>query len=245
MISVEKISKSFGNLTALHDINFRIERGEIVALLGPNGAGKTTLIRLMTGLLSPTEGRIVYQDKDIAKERVSVLHQIGYIPENAPLYNDMTVFEFLNFTAEIWNIKEQILEERLKHLVNKLELKTVLNRPIGELSKGYRHRVAIAGALIHGPKILIMDEPSEGLDPNQKYGLRSFIREFASQGAVLLSTHIMEDVEAIANRIILLNEGKMVTDTTPMRLKYQMPERDLSSAFRRITEKQNQEGIRA
>lgn len=245
MISVEKISKSFGNLTALHDINFRIERGEIVALLGPNGAGKTTLIRLMTGLLSPTEGRIVYQDKDIAKERVSVLHQIGYIPENAPLYNDMTVFEFLNFTAEIWDIKEQILEERLKHLVNKLELKTVLNRPIGELSKGYRHRVAIAGALIHGPKILIMDEPSEGLDPNQKYGLRSFIREFASQGAVLLSTHIMEDVEAIANRIILLNEGKMVTDTTPMRLKYQMPERDLSSAFRRITEKQNQEGIRA
>lgn len=245
MISVEKISKSFGNLIALHDISFRIERGEIVALLGPNGAGKTTLIRLMTGLLSPTEGRIVYQDKDIAKERVSVLHQIGYIPENAPLYNDMTVFEFLNFTAEIWDIKEQILKERLKHLVNKLELKTVLNRPIGELSKGYRHRVAIAGALIHGPKILIMDEPSEGLDPNQKYGLRSFIREFASQGAVLLSTHIMEDVEAIANRIILLNEGKMVTDTTPMRLKYQMPERDLSSAFRRITEKQNQEGIRA
>ncbi len=236
MISIEKISKNFGPVAALQNLNFKINYGEIVALLGPNGAGKTTLIRLMTGLLSPDDGKIKYDEEEISADRVKVLQKIGYIPENAPLYNEMTPYEFLKFTSDIWDIKDQIFSDRLEQLINKLDLRTVMSRPIGELSKGYRHRVAIAGALIHAPKILIMDEPSEGLDPNQKYGLRKFIKDFSTQGAVLISTHIMEDVEAIADRIVMINEGKLVADTTPMRLKYQMPERDLSSAFRRITE---------
>lgn len=234
MINVEKITKSFEKLNVLSNISFKIGKGEIVALLGPNGAGKTTLIRLMTGILAPDKGTIYYDEENIQQQRVSILKKIGYIPENAPLYKEMTPYEYLKYTGSLWNIKEQTFKERLQQLLTKLDLLSVINRPISELSKGYRHRVAIAGALIHGPEILILDEPSEGLDPNQKYGLRQFLKEFALQGTVILSTHIMEDVEAIANRVILIKNGSVIADTTPIRLKYQMPEKDLISAFRRL-----------
>ncbi len=238
MITVKGLCKNFEHIEALKDINFTISRGEIVALLGPNGAGKTTLIRLLTGLLSPSEGEIFYNDEKLSTNRVAVLSQIGYIPENAPIYKDMSTYEFLHYTAQLKNLSADIFEERLKQLIKSLELTEAMNRQIGELSKGFRHRVAIAAAVLHAPDILILDEPSEGLDPNQKFALRKFIQKFAARGLVIISTHIMEDVEALAGRIILLNNGRIIEDTTPFKLKYKMPDKDLSSAFRRITSSQ-------
>lgn len=240
MITIKGLSKQFGDIKALEDINFSVSRGEILALLGPNGAGKTTLIRLLTGLLSPSQGEIYYDDEKLSQNRVAILNHIGYIPENAPLYNDMSVYEFLRFAARLHKMNDRQIAEKQTDLVRTLELQDVINRRIGELSKGYRHRVAIAGATIHSPNILILDEPSEGLDPNQKYALRLFLKRFSTQGIVIMSTHILEDVEAIASRIILLNHGKIIEDSTPFQLRYRMPERDLSTVFRRLTQTKKQ-----
>ena len=152
----------------------------------------------------------------------------------------MSVYEFLIFAARLNKMKDRQIAEKQTDLVRTLELQDVINRRIGELSKGYRHRVAIAGATIHSPNILILDEPSEGLDPNQKYALRQFLKRFSTQGIVIMSTHILEDVEAIASRIILLNHGKIIEDSTPFQLRYRMPERDLSTVFRRLTQTKKQ-----
>ena len=214
MIRISGLSKSFGEVKALDNLSFSAGNGEILALLGPNGAGKTTLIRLMTGLLSPDAGEIFFDDVNIMDHRVEALRRIGYVPENSP---------------------PNVFSRRLEELVEHLGLAPVVNRRIGTLSKGFRHRVGIAAALIHAPEILILDEPSEGLDPNQKYALQKFIKNFSSCGTVILSTHILEDVEAVASRILLLHNGVLIKDTTPARLKYLMPERSLAAAFRRIT----------
>lgn len=235
MIRISGLSKSFGEVKALDNLSFSAGNGEILALLGPNGAGKTTLIRLMTGLLSPDAGEIFYDDINIMDHRVEALRRIGYVPENSPLYADMTSFDFLSYTAGLRGIKPNVFSRRLEELVEHLGLAPVVNRRIGTLSKGFRHRVGIAAALIHAPEILILDEPSEGLDPNQKYALQKFIKNFSSCGTVILSTHILEDIEAVASRILLLHNGVLIKDTTPARLKYLMPERSLAAAFRRIT----------
>ena len=236
MITIKGLSKQFGQTKVLEDINFSVSRGEILALLGPNGAGKTTLIRLLTGLLSPSQGEIFYDGIGLNQNRVAILNRIGYIAENAPLYNDMSVQEFLIFTAKLHNMRNIQIKERQNDLIRTLDLTKVLHQRIGELSKGYRHRVAIAGATIHSPDILILDEPSEGLDPNQKYALRMFLKNFSTKGAVIMSTHILEDVEAIASRILLLNQGKIIENSTPFQLRYRLPERNLSTVFRRLTQ---------
>ena len=235
MITVRGISKYFGETAALSDVSFSIRKGEIVALLGANGAGKTTLLRIISGLLTPSSGCVFIDETDIEDNRVEVLQKIGYIAENSPLYDYMSVYEFMNFVAGMRQLSASTFSQRMEELIREFDLSNVINRKIGELSKGFRHRVSIAAGVIHNPEILIMDEPAEGLDPNQKYALINFIKSYARHGIILLSTHIMEDVEASATRILLLNEGKLVKDTTPTRLKHLLPEQDISAAFRSLT----------
>ncbi len=235
MITVRGLSKNFGKITALDDVCFDIKKGEIVALLGANGAGKTTLLRILAGLLSPDGGCVFIDEEDIAGSRVDALRKIGYVPENSPLYDNMTVFEFLQFTAGMRGLSAETFAQRTEELIRGLDLSGVINRRISGLSKGFRHRVGIAGGIIHNPEILLLDEPAEGLDPNQKFALVNFIKAYASRGIVLLSTHIMEDVEAAATRILLLDHGRLVKDTTPERLRRLLPENDLSAAFRSLT----------
>lgn len=235
MITVSGLSKNYGKIHALSNVSFSLNSNEVVALLGPNGAGKTTLLKIMTGLLSPDSGQVMFDDLDIAENRVAALQKVGYVPENTPLYNYMSVYEFLTFSASLRGINGNVLSSRLDEIITKLDLSSVINRRIGKLSKGFRHRVGIAGSIIHHPEILIMDEPTEGLDPNQKFALHNFIKTLAKHTTVILSTHIMEDVEALATRILVMKDGKLIQDTTPIRLKYLMPEQNISASFRRIT----------
>ncbi len=235
MLTIKGLSKNFGSIEALSDISFKAEQGDIISILGPNGAGKTTLIRILSGILSPSKGEILFDGVEISRNRVDVLRQIGYIAENSPMYGDMNGYEFIKYSAALHQIPKPQFNTRLEVLSTGLELKDILHRRISELSKGYRHRLGIASALIHNPKVLIMDEPSEGLDPNQKHIFQKFIKDFAAKGIVLMSTHILEDVSALSSRILLINQGKLIQDTTSTRFRYQMPEHDLAAVFRNLT----------
>ena len=235
MLHIQQLSKNFGDIQAVKDITFSANQGEIITLLGPNGAGKTTLIRLLSGILSPTSGEILFDDINMSEDRVAALRHIGYIPENSPMYANMTAFEFIKYAADLRLVPESSFRSRLDAMVTGLELSEALPRKISELSKGFRHRIGIAAALIHSPKILIMDEPTEGLDPNQKYIFHKFIKDFAIKGTVILSTHILEDTENLATRILLINHGQILQDTTPARLRYSMPGKDLATVFRSLT----------
>lgn len=235
MIVAKNLSKTFNNIKAVDNINFCINKGEVVALLGPNGAGKTTLMRLLTGYLQPDRGEAVIYGMDIAENRVDALKKIGYVPENAPLYPEMTVFEYLRFAAGLRGIAKDDFLINLAEVSSQLKLSSVLNQKIETLSKGFKHRTAVAGALIHKPRMLILDEPTEGLDPNQKFDMRSFIRRYGEKNIVIISTHIMEEVENVASRVLLLNNGKLIRDTTPISLKNLYPENNIAETFRRIT----------
>ncbi len=239
MITVRGLSKIFGKSTVLDNVSFTLRKGEAVSLLGANGAGKTTLLRLLCGVLSPSSGCVFVDGEDISLNRVQVLEKIGSVQENSPLYDYMTVYEFLSFAAGMHRLSAENFSRRLEELMRIFDLAPVINKKIAELSKGFRHRAGIAAGIIHNPEILLLDEPAEGLDPNQKYALNAFIKSYAKQGIVLLSTHIMEDVEAVSSRILLLHEGKLIKDTTPARLKHLLPGNDLSAVFRRLT---SQEG---
>lgn len=235
MITVRGLSKTYGKTKALEDVGFSVRKGEVVALLGPNGAGKTTLLRMLAGLLSPSSGCIFIDENDMETSRVEALGKIGYVAENSPLYEYMTVYEFLSFSAGMKGMSPENFAQRTEELIRTFGLSEVINRKISELSKGFRHRVGIAAGIIHNPEILILDEPAEGLDPNQKFALVGFLKEYARRGIVLLSTHIMEDVEAAATRILLLDKGKLIKDTTPERLKRLLPGKDIAAVFRSIT----------
>ena len=221
MIVARNLSKSFNEIKAVDDVNFCIKKGEVVALLGPNGAGKTTLMRLLTGYLTPDGGE--------------TSGKIGYVPENAPLYPEMTVFEYLHFAAALRGLRKDDLLINLAEAASQMKLAGVLNQRIETLSKGFRHRTAVAGALIHKPRILILDEPTEGLDPNQKYEMRAFIRRYGEKNIVIVSTHIMEEVENVASRILLMNRGKLISDTTPLSLLNLYPRKDMAEVFRYMT----------
>lgn len=235
MIVAKNLSKNFGSFRALDNINFCISRGETVALLGPNGAGKTTLLRLLTGYYLPDGGEVTVSGYDIGRERIKALKNIGYVPENSPLYGDMTVFDFLRFNAGLHNLTPSEFADRAAEMIAALCLENVISRKIETLSKGFKHRTGLAGSLLHRPKILLLDEPTEGLDPNQKFEFRRFIKDYGKKNIVLISTHIMEEVEALADRVILLNNGKLVRDTSPDELKKIAPDNDLQTAFRTIT----------
>lgn len=236
MIVVKNISKNFDSIKALDNLNFCLNKGDIVALLGPNGAGKTTLLRLLTGYLAPSSGSIeIYGYNPIVK-RVAALSKIGYVPENAPLYPEMSVYDFLQYAGKLHHVPKQDLKTALKNTIKDLQLQTVLKQRIETLSKGFKHRVAIAAALLHHPKILILDEPTEGLDPNQKFEMHKFIRQYGQHSIIIISTHLLEEVETIANRVLLLNKGKLIRDTSPQELKLIGNNDDITSAFRAMTE---------
>lgn len=214
MIKVENLKKSFGNVAAVDGLSFEIPKGEVVGLLGPNGAGKTTTMRLMTGFLSPDFGHISIEGIPVAQNPTKAQKDIGYLPENNPLYRDMLVSELLNFSADLNHIPQDKKRSALDFVVKAVAIGDVFYRPIGELSKGYKQRVGMAAALIHQPRILIMDEPTEGLDPNQRTEIRALIKNLAKDRTIIMSTHVMQEAQAVCNRLIIINKGKLVADGT-------------------------------
>ena len=210
MIEVKNITKIYDGQRALDDVSFTVNEGEVVGLLGPNGAGKSTLMKILTGYIPPTEGEATICGHSIYDDPIAVRQQIGYLPEHNPLYLDMYVREFLNFSAGIYGIKH--CKERVEEMIKLVGLTPESNKRIGQLSKGYRQRVGLAQALIHDPKVLILDEPTTGLDPNQLEEIRSVIKNAGKDKVVLLSTHIMQEVEAMCSRAIIINHGKLVSD---------------------------------
>lgn len=214
-IEVKNITKLYGNQNALKAVNFTIKKGEIVGFLGPNGAGKSTLMKIITGYLKASEGTVLVSGFDIVTQKLEAQKRIGYLPEHNPLYLEMYVKEYLLFNASIYNIPKNEVEE----IIAKVGLTSESHKKINQLSKGYRQRVGLAAALIHKPEVLILDEPTTGLDPNQLVEIRHLIKEEGKEKTVLFSTHIMQEVEAICDRVILINKGEIVADKNLLELK--------------------------
>jgi len=219
MIHVSNLSKYFDNFCAVDDISFSVQPGEVLGFLGPNGAGKSTTMKILTGFLSPSSGEVMVMNHNVLKNPIAAQREIGYLPEGAPAYADMTSLDFLKFIGRIRGFTGQELQNRIESVVNKVELHSVLNKRVETLSKGYYRRLGIAQALIHDPKVLILDEPTDGLDPNQKHHVRELIRNLSADKTVIVSTHILEEVSAVCTRAMILAEGKIVFDGTPAELE--------------------------
>jgi len=218
MIEVKNLTKKFGRTAAVNDISFSIGKGEIIGLLGPNGAGKTTTMRILTGFLSSDGGSVKIDGIDIEKNPIEAQKKIGYLPENNPLYKNMQVAEFLDLAASLHQIPDQEKKEALDFAVKSVGIEKVYRRPIGELSKGYKQRVGIAAALIHRPEIIILDEPTEGLDPNQRTEIRQLIKDLSKEHTIIMSTHVMQEAQAVGSRMLIINKGKIIADGTPEQL---------------------------
>ena len=214
-IEVQKISKSYGDQKALDEVSFKLGKNEIVGFLGPNGAGKSTMMKILTTFLKPDSGSALVNDRDIDQDAKAVQYSIGYLPEHNPLYTDMYVREYLNFNRNIYKIPKSRIEE----VIELTGLKEQSHKLIGQLSKGYRQRVGLANALLHDPEVLILDEPTTGLDPNQILEIRDLIRQVGQSKTVFLSTHIMQEVEAMCDRVIIINKGRIVADTDLEKLR--------------------------
>ncbi len=212
MIEAEHLSKFYGVFAASRDISFKIHQGEVVAFLGPNGAGKSTTMKLLTGYLSPSEGVARIAGHDMSTDRLAGSARLGYLPENGPLYPDMTPHSVLEFFADARGMDGDQKHERVEAVIDLCDLSSVLHKPISKLSKGYRQRVGMAQALLHEPDVLILDEPTAGLDPNQIREVRQTMRRLGEEKTILLSTHILQEVEALADRVIVINEGRLVSD---------------------------------
>ncbi len=223
MIKVENLKKAFGPKIAVGGISFSVERGEVLGFLGPNGSGKSTTMRMITGFLPATAGRAVVGGFDVAANPIEAKRLIGYLPENAPAYSDMTVQSFLNFSARIRGFSGDKQRSAVDRVLDLCFLKSVAHQSVDTLSKGYRHRTCFAQSIIHDPDILILDEPTDGLDPNQKYEVRSIIKRMGEKKAIIFSTHILEEVEAVCDRAIIVDRGKIVADGTPDELKLKSP----------------------
>ena len=215
MIEAHNLTKQFGPFLAVRDVSFSIPKGEVVAFLGPNGAGKTTTMRLLTGFVAPTKGSARIAGIDVQHDRIGVAEHVGYLPENGPLYTDMTPMSLLKFFGAARGLGRAALGRRIDEVVGQCSLDTVAYKPIGKLSKGYRQRVSMAQALLHDPEVLILDEPTSGLDPNQIRGVRQLIRELGQSKTVLVSTHILQEVEPIAGRVLFIHDGRLVFDGKP------------------------------
>ena len=214
MIRIENLTKNYGDVKAVQSISFSLNDGEIVGFLGANGAGKSTTLKMMTGYLSPTSGNVFVNDQNIIDDCIDIQKQIGYLPELNPLYFEMKVHEYLKFHAEIRGIQEVDFNESLKRVVNECGLQGVVHRTVGNCSKGYKQRIGLAAALIHDPKILILDEPVTGLDPNQIVEIRSLIKKLGKEKLVLMSSHILQEIQATVDRIIIIDKGRIVADGT-------------------------------
>ncbi|MDE2463595.1 MAG: ABC transporter ATP-binding protein [Alphaproteobacteria bacterium] len=218
MIEIEGLTKQFGPLVAVAGIDLTVGRGEVLGFLGPNGAGKSTTMKMITGYLSASAGRVRICGNDIETQTIAAQRQIGYLPEGAPAYGDMTPRSFLNFIAEVRGFSGADAKARIDRAIANTELDPVLEQPIETLSKGFKRRVGLAQAILHDPPVLIMDEPTDGLDPNQKHAVRRLIREMAPQKAIIVSTHLLEEVEAICTRAVIIDRGRIVADGTPSEL---------------------------
>src|SRR5688572_2551982 len=218
MIKVENLTKGFGPKVAVNRISFSVERGEVLGFLGPNGAGKSTSMRMITGFIPPTEGKITVGGHDIVDDPLPAKALIGYLPENAPAYSDMTVYGFLNFTAELRGLRGDARKKAVNRVVEMCFLEGVIHQSVDTLSKGYRHRTCFAQSIIHDPEILILDEPTDGLDPNQKHEVRNLIKRMGEKKAIIFSAHILEEVDAACTRAIIIDRGKIVANGTPSEL---------------------------
>jgi ABC-2 type transport system ATP-binding protein len=230
MIRIENLVKTFGAKRAVDGLSFNVERGEVVGFLGPNGSGKSTTMRMITGYYTPTSGKVSVGGHDVTTSPLEAKRLIGYLPENAAAYADMTVHGFLAFAAELRGLSGDAKKRAIAGAVERCFLSSVLHQSIDTLSKGYRHRTCLAQALIHDPEVLILDEPTDGLDPNQKHEVRNLIRELGRTKAVVFSTHILEEVDAACSRAIIIDRGRIVAEGTPDELG-----RPLEEVFRRLT----------
>ena len=230
MIKIENLVKTFGAKRAVDGISFAVERGEVVGFLGPNGSGKSTTMRMITGYYTPSEGNVSVGGHDVVESPLQAKRLIGYLPENAAAYSEMTVRGFLGFAAELRGLAGDAKRRAVARAVERCFLSSVLHQSIDTLSKGYRHRTCLAQALIHDPEVLVLDEPTDGLDPNQKHEIRNLIRELGRTKAVVFSTHILEEVDAACTRAIIIDRGRIVAQGTPDELG-----RPLDEVFRRIT----------
>ncbi|GDX51499.1 gliding motility-associated ABC transporter ATP-binding subunit GldA [Bacteroidota bacterium] len=218
-VRVEHLTKMYGEQKAIDNISFEVKPGEVLGFLGPNGAGKSTTMKILSGFIPQTEGKAFVCDFDVEKDSLKARSKVGYLPENNPLYTDMYVKEFLLFVAGLNGIKHKQRKSRMEEMLEVTGLKSEMNKKIGALSKGYRQRVGLAQALIHDPEVLILDEPTSGLDPNQLVEIRNLIRELGKEKTVILSTHIMQEVQALCHRVIIINKGKIVANDTAENLQ--------------------------
>ena len=219
MIEINNLTKIFDQFIAIDDLSFTVKEGEVLGFLGPNGAGKSTTMKLITGFLSASHGSVRIDGFDISKSPIKAKALMGYLPEGAPSYGDMTTLEFLNFVAEVRGYRGEDITRRVKHVLDEVELNSVSQQTIETLSKGFKRRVGLAQAIMHDPKVLILDEPTDGLDPNQKHHVRELIKNLARDKIVIISTHILEEVTAVCSRAIIIAQGKIVADATPAELE--------------------------
>ena len=218
MISVENLKKRYNGTVAVDDISFEVQRGEVLGFLGPNGAGKTTTMKIMTCYMPPTAGDVIINDRSVLEESMEIRRNLGYLPEDSPLYTFLPVHEYLEFVAEMRGLQAPVKGQRIREMIEVCGLGEVLTKDIRELSRGYRQRVGLAQALIHDPDLIILDEPTSGLDPNQIAEIRNLIREFGREKTLILSTHILPEVTATCNRVIIINRGRIVADGSPEEL---------------------------
>lgn len=235
MLETKGLVKTFGTIHAVRGISFTLAKGEVLGFLGPNGAGKSTTMRMITGFLPPTAGTAIVDGHDITIDPVAVKRLIGYLPENAPAYESMTVSAFLGFTAEMRGLRGMAKAAAIDRSIERCRLGRVRHQTIGTLSKGYRQRACFAQAILHDPPILIMDEPTDGLDPNQKQTVREMIKEMAPTKAIIVSTHILEEVDAVCTRALIINNGAIVANGTPAELRAKSPTGRLDDVFRMLT----------
>ncbi|MFC1606676.1 ATP-binding cassette domain-containing protein [Candidatus Latescibacterota bacterium] len=222
MITIENLTKYYGDFKAVDNISFTVNDGDILGFLGPNGAGKTTTLKMLTCFMPPTEGSIKYNDLGVHDDSMEIRSMIGYLPENAPLYEYMGVLEYLEYICDLRNIRGARRKDRMDDMIETCGLSIIMGKDIGELSKGNRQRVAIAQAMIHEPEILILDEPTIGLDPNQIIGIRNLIKTVGKEKTVIISTHILSEIEAISNRVVIISSGEIVADGSIDTLRSQM-----------------------
>jgi ABC-2 type transport system ATP-binding protein len=235
MIEIKNLSKRYGALTAVNDISFSVGAGQVLGFLGPNGAGKSTTMKMITGFLTPTAGSVSVCGHDVETHPLAAKACMGYLPEGAPSYGEMTVRGFLEFIADVRGLPADKRRTRLDDVIARLQLESVLEQMIETLSKGFKRRVGIAQALIHDPLVLILDEPTDGLDPNQKHQVRELISTMATDKIIVISTHILEEVDAVCNRAIIIANGKLLADDTPKGLAARSPSGRLDDVFRQIT----------
>jgi len=235
MLECKNLEKRFGSIHAVRGISFKVEEGEILGFLGPNGAGKSTTMRMITGFIPPNGGTASICGHDILRQPVQAKTCLGYLPENAPVYAEMTVTNFLKFVAGIRGYRGAALTDLVESTIEKCHLQKVRRQMVETLSKGYKQRVCFAQAVLHDPPVLVMDEPTDGLDPNQKHTVRTMIKEMASKKAIIISTHILEEVDAVCSRAIIISDGKVVANGTPAELKAKSPSGRLEDVFRELT----------